>query len=297
MVRRSRRFLGLYCEPDTALRTEALEVVRASAGEGYNPGPGLLTCSVTALALISTPDQEYVVVRSARLLALLQALRCRRRPVTAATLAEEFGISERTVYRDLSELTAQGAPIEGEAGVGYILRPGLFLPPLMLSEDETEAVLLGLRYVDQRGDEVLTKAAENARAKLTAVLSQERQATAHAPLSIPGPAGKRFPENIVPLSLLRSAIRTQKRLAVEYVDEHERRTARVVWPIQLGFMDSARVLTGWCELREAFRFFRTDRIVSAELRDRYKARRADLMRDFQAQLREEGHRHDAPDRN
>jgi predicted DNA-binding transcriptional regulator YafY len=237
------------------------------------------------------------VGRATRLLALLQALRCRRRAVTAATLARELGVSERTIYRDLSELTAQGAPVEGAAGVGYILRPGLFLPPLMLSEDETEAVLLGLRYVDQRGDEVLTKAAGNARAKIASVLSQEMQATANAPLSIPGPDGNGFPENMVPLALLRSAIRAQKRLAIDYVDEHEHRTERVVWPIQLGFMDDARVLTGWCELRTAFRFFRTDRIVSAEPRDRYKARRADLLRDFRAQLGGERQLRDPPDRN
>jgi predicted DNA-binding transcriptional regulator YafY len=217
--------------------------------------------------------------------------------VTAASLAQELEVSERTIYRDLSELAAQGAPIQGEAGVGYVLRPGLFLPPLMLTEDETEAVLLGLRYVDQRGDEILKKAAANARGKLTAVLSQEMQATADAPVSIPGPDGDGFPENKVPLALLRSAIRTQKRLAIEYVDERERRTGRVVWPIQLGFMDRARVVTAWCELRKAFRFFRTDRILSAELLNRYPARRADLVRDFQAQVRKEQPRRDAPDRN
>jgi predicted DNA-binding transcriptional regulator YafY len=102
---------------------------------------------------------------------------------------------------------------------------------------------------------------------------------------------------MVPLTLLRSAIRTQKRLAIDYVDEQERRTDRIVWPIQLGFMDNARVLTGWCELRKAFRFFRTDRIISAELRDRYRVRRADLLRDFHAQLRREGQGRDPPDRN
>jgi predicted DNA-binding transcriptional regulator YafY len=88
--------------------------------------------------------------RSARLLDLLQALRGRRRPVTAAQLADELEVSERTVYRDVATLIAQGAPIQGEAGVGYVLRPGLFVPPLMLGEEEIEAVLLGLRYVDQR---------------------------------------------------------------------------------------------------------------------------------------------------
>src|SRR5580700_11025228 len=147
--------------------------------------------------------QERALSRSVRLLALLQALRCRRRPVTAAALARELQVSERTIYRDLSELAAQGAPIQGEAGVGYMLRPGLFLPPLMLTEDETEAVLLGLRYVDQRGDDVLTKAATSARAKLTSVLSQEAQEFAAVPLSAPGPPGKEFPENKVPLAQLR----------------------------------------------------------------------------------------------
>src|SRR4029077_18336392 len=131
--------------------------------------------------------RERALSRSVRLLALLQALRCRRRPVTAAALAREPQVSERTIYRDLSELASQGAPIQGEAGVGYMLRPGLFLPPLMLSEDETEAVLLGLRYVDQRGDEVLRKASSSALAKIGAVLSPQAEATLNAPLSIPGP--------------------------------------------------------------------------------------------------------------
>ena len=228
--------------------------------------------------------------RSIRLLALLQALRGRRHPVTAATLARELEVSERTIYRDLSALAAEGAPIQGEAGVGYILRPGLFLPPLMLTEEETEAVLLGLRYVDQRGDEVLTKAAGNARAKITAILSSEMQATAGAPLSIPGPPAAGFPDNKVPLALLRSAIRSGTRLAIDYIDEHERHSQRVIWPIHLGFADKARVLTGWCEMRKAFRFFRTDRILVAEPRDRYPARRADLVRDFQAQMRDEQRR-------
>jgi predicted DNA-binding transcriptional regulator YafY len=227
---------------------------------------------------------ERALSRSVRLLALLQALRCRRHPVTAATLARELQVSERTIYRDLSQLAAQGAPVQGEAGVGYMLRPGLFLPPLMLTEDETEAVLLGLRYVDQRGDDVLTKAAANAHAKILTVLPQEGQIAAALPTTIPGPRAAGFPENKVPLTALRAAIRTCRRLAISYVDGERRQTQRVIWPIQLSFMDSARVVTGWCELRKAFRFFRTDRIASAEIGDRYPARRADLIRDFHAQL-------------
>jgi len=97
---------------------------------------------------------------------LLQALRGKKRPVTAAVLAAQLEVSERTLYRDIAELTALGAPIFGEAGVGYVLRSGLFLPPLMLNAEETEAIVLGLRYVDQRGDDVLSHAAANALAKL-----------------------------------------------------------------------------------------------------------------------------------
>ncbi len=191
---------------------------------------------------------------------------------------------ERSIYRDLAELSAQGAPIEGAAGVGYILRPGLFLPPLMLNEDETEAVLLGLRYVDQRGDEVLTKAASSALAKITSVLPPEAQTALAIPFVMPGPPGPGFPANVVPLSRLRAAIRSQTRLAITYGDEKKKISERVVWPVVLGFMDSARVLGAWCELRQDFRTFRTDRILSASDGDRFPGRHADLLRRFRAHL-------------
>ena len=222
--------------------------------------------------------------RSTRLLALLQTLRGRRQPVTAAVLARELGVHERTIYRDIASLTAEGAPIRGEGGVGYVLEPGLFLPPLMLSEDEIDAVLLGLRYVDQRGDTVLQKAAEAARAKISAVLPPAAEVTAMAPLSAAGPHNGHFPEALISLDLLRTAIRDQKRLAIQYVDELKTSSERVIWPIQLGFLENARVVTAWCELRQAFRFFRTDRIASAALGERYPKQRAMLLRDFQREI-------------
>jgi predicted DNA-binding transcriptional regulator YafY len=154
----------------------------------------------------------------------------------------------------------------------------------MLSEDETEAVMLGLGYVDQRGDEVLKKAATVALAKIGSVLSAEARTVLSAPVAIPGPDGIGFPENTVSLVDLRAAIRAQKRLEIAYIDEQRSQTQRFIWPFQLGFMDNARVVVAWCELRGAFRFFRTDRIVSAVAAERYPARRADLLRDFQAQL-------------
>jgi predicted DNA-binding transcriptional regulator YafY len=225
--------------------------------------------------------------RSARLLRLLQAMRDRRQPVTAARLAETLEVSERTIYRDVADLIAQGAPIDGEAGVGYILRRGLFLPPLMLSEDEVEAVMLGLRYVDQRGDDVLRAAASVAQAKISAVLSPQSQAQLTNPLSLPGPP-RIFPQNATPLGELRRAIRGQVRLDICYDDEQARRTERIVWPIQLGFMDQARVLCAWCELRQDFRTFRTDRIAAMTRLDRYPGRRSDLVRRLRTHLDKTG---------
>ena len=233
---------------------------------------------------------------SARLLSLLQALRGRRHPVTAARLAQILEVSERTIYRDVADLMAQGAPISGEAGFGYVLRPGLFLPPLMLTEDEVEAVMLGLRYVDQRGDAVLKAAAADALAKIGAVLSPEAQASLMTPTTLPGPP-PRFPANPTPLDDLRAAIRVQTRLDITYEDDQQRRTRRVVWPIQLGFMDRARVLAAWCELRQDFRTFRTDRIVSLAPLDRYPGRRADLMRRLRAHLDASQASYDPPDGN
>jgi predicted DNA-binding transcriptional regulator YafY len=221
--------------------------------------------------------------RPARLLRLLQAMRGRHQPVTAARLAEALEVSERTIYRDVADLMAQGAPIEGEAGVGYILRPGLFLPPLMVSADEVEAVMLGLRYVDQRGDEVLRAAAAVALTKIGAVLSPQAQAQMNHPLALPGPT-RSFPQNATPITDLRAAIRDRVRLNIRYEDEQGRQTERVVWPIQLGFTDLARVLFGWCELRQDFRTFRSDRIVAMVCLDRYPTPRAEMVRRLRTHL-------------
>ncbi|MEJ1979073.1 MAG: YafY family protein [Acetobacteraceae bacterium] len=238
------------------------------------------------------------MARTARLLTLLQILRGKSRPVTAAALAAELGISERTLYRDIAELTAQGAPIYGEAGIGYVLRPGLFLPPLMLSEDETEAVVLGLRYVDQRGDEVLSNAAREALVKIAAVLSPAAQETLRNPIALPGPPGWGFPENTVDLAVLRAGIKAQAKLHIAYTDADGNRTERVVWPIALGFMNEARVLVAWCEARRAYRTFRTDRIATAaNTKERYPGRRVALLNAWRTNMGLDEAGKFAPDRN
>ncbi|MGO4336979.1 helix-turn-helix transcriptional regulator [Labrys sp. KB_33_2] len=227
------------------------------------------------------------MARTSRLLSLLQILRGKRRPVTAAALAEELAVSERTLYRDIAELVAQGAPIQGEAGIGYILRPGLFLPPLMLSEDETEAIVLGLRYVEQRGDDTLGGAAREALAKIEAVLPPAAQEIARNPIALPGPSHKRFPDNRVAIEVFRSAIRAQTKLRIDYGDLNGQATTRVIWPIAIGFMNEARMLAAWCELREDFRHFRTDRIAAAsEIGERYPGRRSQLVKTWRAVMDE-----------
>ena len=238
------------------------------------------------------------MARTTRLLALLQILRGKSRPVTAAALADELQVSERTLYRDIAELSAQGAPIYGEAGIGYVLRPGLFLPPLMLSEDETEAVVLGLRYVDQRGDEILAKAASDALAKIAAVLSPAAQEAMRNPTVLPGPSGWEFPANAVELAMLRRAIRSQAKLRIDYEDAEGARSNRVIWPIALGFMNEARALVAWCEWRQDYRTFRTDRIASAsEIDERYPGRRSVLLRGWRAQMNVDEKGRFTPDRN
>jgi predicted DNA-binding transcriptional regulator YafY len=221
--------------------------------------------------------------RASRLLDLVQALRRHRRPVTAAALAVEMGVSVRTLYRDIVTLTAQGAPIEGEAGIGYVLRPGFLLPPLMFSDEEIEAVVLGLRFVAKRGDKALASAAANAAAKIGAVLPDDLREVAAATGLLAGPA-EDMAEPVVDLALLRLAIRLERKLRLTYTDRHGGASERVVWPIALGFFDRARVLATWCEARTDFRHFRADRIHAAELLpERYPGRRAALLKAWREQ--------------
>ncbi|MCP8939030.1 YafY family transcriptional regulator [Alsobacter sp. SYSU M60028] len=225
--------------------------------------------------------------RAARLLDLMQALRRRRAPVSGAVLAGELGVSLRTLYRDIATLTAQGAPISGEAGLGYVLKPGFDLPPLMFPAEEVEAVVLGLRLVAQKGDPALTRAAENAAARIRAVLPAGLREDAEATPLLAGPNGvtrRGPPRPVVDVAVLRAALRTRRKLALAYRDLSGQASRRVVWPVALAFFENALVLAAWCELREDFRHFRVDRIETADtLEALVPERRAALLKRWREQ--------------
>ena len=219
--------------------------------------------------------------RAARLLELLQAFRRYTRPVSGATLAEELGVSLRTIYRDIEALKAQGAAIDGEAGVGFVLKPGFMLPPLMFSEDEIEALVLGSRWVAERADQPLGQAARNALTKIAAVLPPDLRAGLDESTLLVVP-GDRLAAGESELPLIRDAIRRQRKLTIAYADAAGAASQRTIWPIALAFFDRTRVIVAWCELRNDFRHFRADRIVSLTMEAAvYPQRRAVLMKQWQ----------------
>ena len=212
--------------------------------------------------------------RSARLFDLLHLLRSHRRAVSGQALAQQLGISIRTLYRDIASLQAQGATIEGEPGVGYLLKPGFVLPPLMFTPEEVESLVLGARWVSQRTDGGLAAAARSALARIAAVLPPEQRHGLEASallvaISQKDPRGQSadhetLAETVAP-ELLRKAVRTECKLHIAYLDAQGAPSRRIVWPFALAYFERARVLMCWCELREDFRYFRIDRIASAEM--------------------------------
>ncbi|HYO71147.1 MAG TPA: YafY family protein [Archangium sp.] len=219
--------------------------------------------------------------RASRLLDLIQVLRRHRAPISGPALAEKLGISIRTLYRDIATLQEQGADIRGEPGLGYVLRPGFTLPPLMFSADELEALVLGSRWVALRGDARLGAAAGNAVAKIRAVLPDDlRESVDAATLTVPM---FRVEPVAIDASVIRAAIREEQKLVITYRDHDGVGTARTIWPLLIGFFDKVQVLAAWCELRQDYRAFRVDRIQSVEPKDeRYPRRRAVLVGEWRA---------------
>ncbi len=222
--------------------------------------------------------------KTERLFALLDALRRRRVPVTAETLAEEQQVSVRTIYRDVQTLIGLGAPVEGEAGLGYVLRSGFFMPPLMFTPVELEALVLGARWVQTLPDGELGTAARNALAKIATASNDDLRARIDDPGLWPINLAKYEGGPRTPiLERARAAMRNERAVEIEYEDVEGRITSRTVWPVQLAYYEQKEIVVAWCCLREDYRLFRTDRIKTFELTDQpYGRRRAELATECMA---------------
>jgi predicted DNA-binding transcriptional regulator YafY len=204
----------------------------------------------------------------------------RQKLVRARDLAEKLEVSERTIYRDVRDLMASRVPIEGEAGVGYALRSGFDLPPLMFDEHEIEALVLGARIVESWTDAKLAEAAGNVIAKVEAVIP-ERLREHMADTALLAPSRHRAEPIAVDPSELRRALRRRLKVHLHYRDSEDRASARVVRPLALFFYGPVWLLAAWCELREDFRSFRLDRMSELHVLDeRFRLERGKTIQDF-----------------
>lgn len=228
--------------------------------------------------------------RADRLFRIIQILRRRRRPVTAGVIAEELETSLRTVYRDIAELLNQRVPIRGEAGIGYVLESGFDMPPLMLTPAEVEAAMLGAQWVMGRGDAELTRAAADLIAKLGSVVPEPLRPLIIDPTLT---TVSWTPQNADRIDMieLRAAIHAQTKVRLRYRDELGEETYRVIWPIAVSYQDINRIVIAWCELRQALRHFRTDRVIEASFSgERYPVPRARLRVQWRNEMNEPGTR-------
>ncbi|MCP4208475.1 MAG: YafY family transcriptional regulator [Shimia sp.] len=225
--------------------------------------------------------------RTDRLFQLMQALRDLSPPATAQALAQETGVSERTIYRDIDSLRSLGAVIDGEAGFGFTLIEDATLPPLGFVPEEIEALVVGLKEVVEVADPSLARAAKTALTKLKSRLPEaQAHRLKHAVLT-----AKRFqkpPDITIDAGALRQAAWEERTVAFDYGDAEGRRTTREVDPLSIVFMQSAHCLMAYCHLRRDFRAFRLDRMSNLDITDRYfRPRRIPMLRQFKARLEAE----------
>ena len=197
--------------------------------------------------------------RADRLFRITQELRSDRW-LTARAMAEMLEVSERTIYRDIQDLSLSGIPIIAEAGLGYRLMQGFRLPPLMFDEEELEALLLGARMVGVWSDPVLATAAERAVARIEAVLPERLLPELSRKTMLVPPFG---PEAEVTdsLNLLRQSVRNQSKVKFHYQRADGESSVRTVRPLGLSYWGRTWTLIAWCELRDEFRHFRVDRMT------------------------------------
>ncbi|MFL0799771.1 MAG: YafY family transcriptional regulator [Agarilytica sp.] len=216
--------------------------------------------------------------RADRLFQIVQILR-NRRLVTAKALAERLEVSERTIYRDIQDLSLSGVPVEGEAGVGYVLRHSMDIPPLMFSQDEIQSIVLGARMVGTWGGQELAKAAQTAIDKIEGALpehlrhlTQESHLYAHP---------YHFETDIFNnVDVLRRAVNDKLKISFEYTREDGNGSERTIKPLALYFWGYVWTLTGWCYLRNSFRNFRIDRMQSIQEGEKYEEVCGESLEDY-----------------
>ncbi|HTO65013.1 MAG TPA: YafY family protein [Bradyrhizobium sp.] len=204
--------------------------------------------------------------RADRLFDIIQMLRVAPQPITAAAIAERLEVTVRTVYRDIATLQARRIPIEGAPGLGYLLRRGFDLPPLMFTADEIDAIAVGARLVRRLRDSGLQNAAESVLDKVSTVLPDAPRNGITEPAFLVSSGSAAIPDGI-DLSKLRRAIRETRKMRIEYSDAETKRSERVIWPIAMAYYVDVTVLGAWCELRNDFRHFRVERIISSRILD------------------------------
>ena len=220
--------------------------------------------------------------RSDRLFDIIQRLRTASKPTTAAALAADLEVTPRTIYRDIATLQARRVPIEGAAGVGYVLRKSFDLPPLNFTIDEIEAIAVGVRLVSRLKDPALQQAAEAVLAKVTvAVPERLRPHIADAPIYV-SPGMTQGAEG-ADLGEVRAAIRDSAKLYISYADVGGRRTNRTIWPIAMAYYVDVTLIGAWCELRADYRNFRVERIAASRVLDeRFDQDNGRLFREWSA---------------
>ena len=219
------------------------------------------------------------VRRADRLFEIIQHMR-RKAPVRARDLSEALEVSERTIYRDIQDLIASGVPIEGEAGIGYVLRAGFDLPPLMFKEQEIEALVLGARIVESWADKELAEAASNVIAKVQAVIP-DRLRSYMANTALLAPEQPYMEKITFDLGQLRQALRAELKVRFRYQDFAGTQSERTVRPLSLAYFGPVWLLAAWCELRTDFRTFRLDRIEGfSVMTERFRSEPGKTLHDF-----------------
>lgn len=202
--------------------------------------------------------------RADRLFDIIQALRAAAEPMTAQALSERLEVNIRTIYRDIATLQARRVPIEGAAGIGYVLRRGFDLPPLMFTADEIEAITVGARMVRRLRDTGLQRAAENVLSKVATVLPEALRAGIATPPHLVSIGSAKEARGIDPAEL-RRAIRENRKLRIRYEDQEGRRSRRIIWPLGMAYYVDAAVVGAWCEKRRDYRHFRVERILASAM--------------------------------